>query len=410
MSRLGNLGGALYRGEVSYDFVGRQKRWYAISGVLLLVSVLALIFRPLQLGIEFRGGAEFLVSGASCSVEEARGAVGLAGVSGEVRVQTIGADTIRVQTAELTQREILNVKGNLVTSCEVAEEDVSSTVIGPSWGSDISQKALRGLVIFLILVAVYLALAFEWKMAAAALAALLHDLVITVGIYALAGFEVTPATVIGLLTILGYSLYDTVVVFDKVRENTRGLQGGSRMTYSQAANLAVNQTLVRSINTTVIALLPVAAILFVGAGLLGAGTLKDLALALFVGIAAGAYSSIFIATPLLADLKEREPAMKALAKRVKARGAAPAAAGPKAASRKQAVSAAAAGDSVQTAALDEDSPPPDNADPTPAPVSAPAPSAQGAQKPRSGGTGGNRNQPRRPSSNAKRRPGGKKRR
>ena len=162
---------------------------------------------------------------------------------------------------------------------------------------------------------------FEWKMALAALIALVHDLIITVGLYALVGFEVTPATVIGVLTILGYSLYDTVVVFDKVRENTAGLAGGSRMTYSQAANLAVNQTLVRSINTTVVALLPVAAILVVGVVLLGAGTLKDLALALFIGIAAGAYSSIFIATPLLADFKEREPAMKALTKRVAARRA-----------------------------------------------------------------------------------------
>ena len=194
--------------------------------------------------------------------------------------------------------------------------DVDYQLIGPSWGAEITKKALYGLFAFLIVVVLFLTLAFEPKMAIAAIIALIHDVFLTVGIYALVGFEVTPATVIGFLTILGYSLYDTVVVFDKVRENTRTIAGGSRMTYSQAANLAVNQTLVRSINTSVIALLPVASILFVGAGLLGAGTLKDLSLALFIGLATGTYSSIFIATPILASLREREPAMKALAKRV----------------------------------------------------------------------------------------------
>jgi preprotein translocase subunit SecF len=336
-------------------------------------------------------------------VSAARDAVELAGVTGETKVQQLGESTIRVQTPELDSRQVLNVKGNLVTACKVSENDVSSTVIGPSWGKDISQKALRGLVLFLVLVAIYLAIAFEWKMAAAALVALIHDVVITVGIYALAGFEVTPATVIGLLTILGYSLYDTVVVFDKVRENTAGLQGGSRMTYSQAANLAVNQTLVRSINTSVIALLPVAAILFVGAGVLGAGTLKDLSLALFVGIAAGAYSSIFIATPLLADLKEREPAMKALAKRVQAKRDQPATV---AARRTSAARTAVLDEGPSADVADEVEPadetdaPPEDGTATPA---RPAPVA------RTGSPASARNQPRR-SSNAKRRPSGKKRR
>ena len=188
--------------------------------------------------------------------------------------------------------------------------------VGASWGAQISQKALQALIAFLIVIVIYLSIAFEWRMAVAALIALVHDIVITVGIYALAGFQVAPATVIGLLTILGYSLYDTVVVFDKVRENTAGLLGSARSTYSQAANLALNQTLVRSINTSIIALLPVAAILFIGGGLLGAGELNDLALVLFVGMLSGTYSSIFIATPVLADLKERDPQYKALAKRV----------------------------------------------------------------------------------------------
>jgi len=196
---------------------------------------------------------------------------------------------------------------------------IDTTSIGPSWGKEITHKALYGLFGFIIVVMLYLALAFEPKMAIAAIVAVIHDVFITVGIYALVGFDVTPATVIGFLTILGYSLYDTVVVFDKVRENTRSVTSVGKVTYSDAANLAVNQTLVRSFNTSLIALLPVASILFVGAGLLGAGTLKDLSLALFVGLATGTYSSIFVATPILAQLREREPAMKALTKRIQSR-------------------------------------------------------------------------------------------
>ena len=229
-----------------------------------------------------------------------------------------------MQTEKLTTDESEKVAETLSQRFDVPRDDVSSQLIGPSWGEDISKKAIRALVFFLLLVVAFLSLYFEWKMALAAMAALLHDLAITVGIYALSGFEVTPATVIGFLTILGYSLYDTVVVFDKVRENTAGIQGGSRMTYSGAANLAVNQTIVRSINTSIVALLPIGAILFAGVVLLGAGPLKDLSLALFVGVAVGTYSSIFIATPLLASLKEREPAMQALARRVAARGGGPA--------------------------------------------------------------------------------------
>jgi preprotein translocase subunit SecF len=326
MSRLGNLGARLYRGDVSYDFVGKQKRWYAISGVILVVTVLALIFKPLQLGIEFKGGAEFRIDrSVSCSSAQARDAVGA--ITGtEVVAQKIGSG-LRVQTEQLKTAggtdQRVQVQQALAKACGVTADDVSSQSISGSWGADITKKAAQGLVIFLVLVALYMAAAFrEWKMSAAALIALVHDLVITAGVYALVGFEVTPATVTGILTILGYSLYDTVVVFDKVRENTHGIAGGNRSTYSEAANLAVNQTLVRSINTSLIALLPVAGILFVGAGLLGAGALKDIALALFVGIAAGTYSSIFIATPLLADLKEREPGMRALARRVQARTAA----------------------------------------------------------------------------------------
>jgi preprotein translocase subunit SecF len=225
-----------------------------------------------------------------------------------------------VQTGSLSAEQSNAVEDALASTFGVSVEAIDTQIIGPSWGKEITRKALYGLVGFLIVVILYLAMAFEPKMALAAIVAVVHDVFITVGIYALVGFDVTPATVIGFLTILGYSLYDTVVVFDRVRENTRSITSTSKMTYSQAANLAINQTVIRSINTTIVALLPVGSILFVGAGLLGAGTLKDLSLALFIGLATGAYSSIFIATPLLAAMREREPAMKALAKRINARG------------------------------------------------------------------------------------------
>ncbi len=255
------------------------------------------MFSQLTLGIEFRGGAEFRVSSPEATEAASLETVEESGVAGEIRVQQVGNDTIRVQTEKVTPELSQAITAALAERFNVSPDDVSSQVIGPSWGADISKKAVRALVIFLFLVVIFLSLYFEWKMAVAAMLALLHDLAITVGIYALVGFEVTPATVIGFLTILGYSLYDTVVVFDKVKENTAGIAGGSRMTYSDAANLAVNQTIVRSINTSIVALLPIGAILFAGVVLLGAGPLKDLALALFVGVAVGTYSSIFIATP-----------------------------------------------------------------------------------------------------------------
>jgi preprotein translocase subunit SecF len=219
----------------------------------------------------------------------------------------------------LTSVESGRVADVLSSSFSVPKNEIDTRLVGPSWGKEITRKALTALVVFLFAIIIFLSIAFEPKMAIAAIIALFHDVWITVGIYALVGFEVTPATVIGFLTILGYSLYDTVVVFDKVRENTRGIAGGSRLTYSGAANLAVNQTLIRSINTSVVALLPVGSILFIGTGVLGAGPLKDLSLALFIGLTVGTYSSIFVATPFLAAMREREPAMKALSKRVNAR-------------------------------------------------------------------------------------------
>jgi preprotein translocase subunit SecF len=318
MSRLGALGGRLYRGDVSYEFVNKRKVWYILSAALLVISIGSLLTRGLTLGIEFKGGAEFQVT--STAVTPASMLKTVSSISGgEVVVQRVGNNQVRAQTEKLTSKQLDDVQTALLKRFPITQQDLSTQFIGPSWGKDVSSKALRALIFFLVGVVIFLSLYFEPKMALAAMVALIHDLVITAGVYSLIGFEVTPATVIGFLTILGYSLYDTVVVFDKVRENTAGLAGGSRMTYSQAANLAVNQTLVRSINTSIIALLPIAAILFAGIVLLGAGPLKDLSLALFVGVAIGAYSSIFIATPILAQLKEREPGMQSLAKRVAAR-------------------------------------------------------------------------------------------
>lgn len=321
MSKFSGLGGRLYRGETSIDFIGKRRRWYLVSLLLVAASIAALAIQSLQLGIEFKGGSSFTVTTAAPSVEQARKAVEGTGVAGEIIVQAVGENKIRVQTGALETTANDAIQDALVASFAVELSSIDTQIIGPSWGKEITSKAITGLLIFLLIIMIYLAIALEPKMAVAAIIAVLHDVFITVGIYALVGFDVTPATVIGFLTILGYSLYDTVVVFDKVRENTKAITSSSTKTYSQAVNLAVNQTIVRSANTSLVAILPVAAILFVGAGLLGAGTLKDLSLALFIGLLVGTYSSIFIAPPILASLREREPAMVALAKRVNSRAA-----------------------------------------------------------------------------------------
>lgn len=322
MSKLSGLGGRLYRGETSVNFIGRRRRWYMVSALFILISTGALAVQGLQLGIEFKGGSSFTVTTQNPSVTEARSAVEEAGVTSELIVQKIGNNKVRVQTGSLEQVQNNAIQDALASKFSVSASTIDTQIIGPSWGKEITRKALYGLFGFLFVVMIYLAMALEPKMAIAAIIAVIHDVFITVGIYALVGFDVTPATIIGFLTILGYSLYDTVVVFDKVRENTKSITSSSTKTYSQAVNLAVNQTIVRSTNTSIVALLPVASILFVGAGLLGAGTLKDLSLALFLGLLVGTYSSIFIAPPILAQLREKEPAMQALAKRVNARSGA----------------------------------------------------------------------------------------
>lgn len=319
MSSFAEFGNDLYTGKRSIDFVGRQKTWYAVSAVLLVLATIGLFGRGLNIGLEFRGGSEFRISSVTNFDNfEARAKTAVDTVNpGSNIVVTKTSNAVRVQT-ETFQSTLLTDKVNsaLAREFKVSVNSISANTIGPSWGASVSRQAITALIWFLILVSLVLAAYFRtWKMSLAALIALAHDLVITIGIYALAGFEITPASVIGFLTILGYSLYDTVVVFDKVRENTREAEGNGRLSYSQAANQAVNQTLVRSINTSVVALLPVASILGIGYFLLGPGTLLDLSLALFVGIAVGTYSSIFIATPVLADLREREPAMQQLKKR-----------------------------------------------------------------------------------------------
>ncbi|GGN16981.1 protein translocase subunit SecF [Streptomyces fuscichromogenes] len=320
MSKLGNLGARLHRGEISYDFVGKRKIWYGVSILITITAIVGLAVRGLNMGIDFQGGAVFTTSKTSVSVAQAETFAKEA--SGhEAVVQKLGTGGLRIQIAGMDTAKSDTTKVKLAKDMKVDPESINSDLVGPSWGDEIANKAWEGLGIFMVLVVIYLAIAFEWRMAVAALVALIHDITITTGIYALVGFEVTPGTIIGLLTILGYSLYDTVVVFDSLKEQTKDITKQTRFTYSDIANHSINGTLVRSINTTVVALLPVAGLLFIGGGFLGAGTLNDISLSLFVGLAAGAYSSIFIATPLVADLKEAEPQMKALKKRVLAKRA-----------------------------------------------------------------------------------------
>ena len=312
----------LYRGETEFPLVRRKKIFYTISAVAVLLCALSMLLRGFNLGTEFKGGATFQWPAKGASVEQARDLFEDLELDDAI-VQTVGrgADVdLRVQTEPLTQKQIDDVLTAIPERfSEVARDEVSPSNVGPAWGKQVTKQALIGLVAFLVAVIAYISLRFEPKMAVSAIVALIHDLALTAGIYSITGSVVTPSTVIALLTILGFSLYDTIVVFDKVEENTKGLVGTARQTYGEAAELAVNQTFMRSLNTSIIALLPVSGLLFVGVYLLQAGTLKDLALALFVGLAAGAYSSLFLATPLLVDLKMREPQFKALEQRVLAR-------------------------------------------------------------------------------------------
>ncbi|MBO9521267.1 MAG: protein translocase subunit SecF [Nocardioidaceae bacterium] len=325
MGRFSRLGTELYDGRRSIDFVGRKWTWYTISGVLIVVALLGLFVKGLNLGIEFKGGVEYSVSLPKSEItqgnaDKIRDAVAGTGIqAADAPVVNTSGETIKVTTKTMSNDDADKVSAAIADEMNVPESKISTSEVGASWGHEVANRAVKGLIIFLILVVLLIWGYFrEWKMSVAGIVALAHDILITVGVYALSGFEVTPATVTGFLTILGFSLYDTVVVFDKIRENTKNLRQ-SRRTYAQLANLAVNQTLVRSINTSVVALLPVGALLYVGVVNLGDGPLKDLALALFVGMAVGAYSSIFIATPLLVQLKAREKEVTEQERRAKAR-------------------------------------------------------------------------------------------
>ena len=314
MSRFSQFGNDLHSGKRSFNVVGRRNLLYLISLVLLVLAAVGVFGKGLNFGIEFRGGTELRVSSVQDvgDYEQRAHSVMDGTVPGETTTVTlIGDDTVRIQTGDMSEQQAEALRAGLGEEFGVPTASVTSSLVGPSWGQTVTQRAVIALGVFLALVTVVLSLYFRtWKMAVAALVALIHDVVFTVGAYALLGIEISPASVIGFLTILGYSIYDTIVVFDKVRENTVQAFDTRRMTYGEAANLAVNQTFVRSINTSIVALLPVAVILVVGITIIGPGTLVDLAWALFIGMAVGTYSSIFIATPLLVHLREREPLIR----------------------------------------------------------------------------------------------------
>ncbi|WP_404447640.1 protein translocase subunit SecF [Microbacterium marinum] len=318
MRSMNDFGNDLYTGKVSFPFVGRRRLWFIIAAVLVIGSALVPLFRPIQFSIEFTGGSQFTVNGVVDADQLAATEAVQSVVPGAAtKVATIGEDALRIQTDQMTDAETRAVTAALVETYDVDTESVSSSFIGPSWGDSVTRQSLWGLAIFLALTFVILALYFRtWKMSVAAMIGLVDVLVVTVGVYALFGFEISPAAVIGFLTILSYSLYDTTVVFDKIRENTFEDGESSGRTFGESVNLAVNQTLIRSINTTVVAALPTGAILFIGALWLGAQTLTDISLSIFVGTIVAAYSTLFVAAPLFSLLRENEPALKSRDARV----------------------------------------------------------------------------------------------
>jgi preprotein translocase subunit SecF len=308
-----------YHERTHFNFIDRSWRWAILSGTLILISVIAFGVRGLNLGIDFEGGTQwqFTVRSGSASVNDVRSVMDKAGLP-DAKVLILGDDSVRVQSEDLSPARQDAVSAALAKYGNIGIQQVLVKSVGPTWGDKVSSKALQALVVFFIVIALYLTFRFEWRMALAAILAVIHDIIITVGVYAITQFEVVPATVVAFLTILGYSLYDTVVVFDKVRDNQARIGTERGDTYSAMVNRSLNQVLMRSINTSLVAVLPVASLLFVGTYLLGGLVLRDFALALFVGLTVGAYSSIFVATPVLAWLKEREPRYRALRARAEA--------------------------------------------------------------------------------------------
>jgi preprotein translocase subunit SecF len=314
-----SLAHRLYHGETTFDFVGRRKVWFVFSAVVVLAGLLSLGTQGLNLGIDFEGGTSWEVPAPGVSVSEARDAVRPLGL-GDATIQIIGDDRVRVASDNVTPEEQERISQALAEVAGASIDQVSVNDVGPSWGQAVTNKARNALVVFFVLISIYISLRFEWKMAVAALAAVVHDIFVTVGVYSISRFEVTPATVVAFLTILGYSLYDTIVVFDKVEENTKGLAASGRFTYSDTVNLSMNQVLMRSLNATITSLLPVLSMLFIGSFVLGAVTLQEFAVALAIGLVIGAYSSIFVAAPVVAWLKEREPQWRSTRTRLATQG------------------------------------------------------------------------------------------
>jgi preprotein translocase subunit SecF len=305
----------LYRGQTQFDFINRWKYWFALSGAVIAVGLVALGVGGLNFSIDFKGGTVWQVpTNASVAtvradISKVSSGLGQATITQLTNRQT-GHKEIEVQAAAKVTGNVNlvnRVTAELAKIGHVPVRDVNTNLVGPSWGSSITSKAIEAVVVFLVLISICIALYFEAKMAIGALVALVHDMLVTVGIYALSGFQVSPDTVIAFLTVLGYSLYDTIVVFDKVKENTRGLASTNRFTYTDVVNLSMNQVMARSVNTSFVAIMPVFCILVIGSWIMGATALNDFGLALFIGLMSGAYSSIFIASPILALLKEREP-------------------------------------------------------------------------------------------------------
>jgi preprotein translocase subunit SecF len=366
--------------RTNYDFVGRAWRWALLSGTVIAICLLALAVKGLNLGIDFEGGTSWQleVQGKDPSVSDVRDVLRPLGLA-EAKVQTLGGDSVRVQAEELPPAERREVTVTLAEYGGVQPEDVSVSSVGPTWGDTVSEKALRALLIFFVVISLYLSFRFEWKMALGAIVAVVHDIIVTAGVYALTGFEVSPATVVAFLTILGFSLYDTVVVFDKIKENAATLGTVRGDTYSLMVNRSMNQVLMRSLNTSLVALLPVASLLVVGSGLFGAVALRDFALALFIGLLTGAYSSIFVATPIVAKLKEREPRYRALRERSLATTARAGARTPEPEAEPVAEPVAApAGPAVASPATSKAPDGPKAPEPGPSPPPKPAPAATGA--------------------------------
>jgi preprotein translocase subunit SecF len=309
----------LYHGETSFDFMGHKRWWFGLSAVIIAAGVISLIVSGLNLGIDFKGGVTWQAKAKGVSVSAMRDVIRPFGI-GDATIQTTGNGFIKVSSKHLSPDKQNQVTDAIAKEAHITPQQVSINDVGPSWGKTVTNKARTALIVFFILITVYISFRFEWKMAAAAIIAVIHDILITVGVYSISRFEVTPATVVAFLTILGYSLYDTIVVFDRIEENTRGLSASGRMTYSDTVNLSMNQVLMRSLNTSFVAILPVASVLFIGVYVLGATALEDFALALLVGLITGAYSSIFIASPVLVMFKEREPRYAAIRQRLATKG------------------------------------------------------------------------------------------